>query len=452
MISRLLITIALSVPLLAAADDAAGLTPAAPVAPATPAQQMPLSLPDCIARARSSSKSLRQARRQIAIADWQVREAWAPALPHISAGWKNTWRNNDMGASMGDFSFVTGDRSTAVGALSATLTVMDFGKSGWYREAMLILKESVTFEADRSGQSLDLAVTKSYIGVLAATRLITVAEQEVHLLDRQLAVTEDLFKQGQVAPNDRLAVAVQRKDREQGLIKARNARAMTQAALNRLLGQDLESELHLVDILDQPAWDGTSEHATRLALMYRPDLASVRSRVKAGQAGVRSAKASLLPRIYVFGEYAGTNDSRILNKTWWDGGIGASFSIFDGGATIAQAGRALEELAQLEDIAADRLDQIRLEVRQAWLSLSSARERIAVAASSLKLAEENVAHTQDRYGQGLASSTDVLADEDRLAQARFNHAEALYDQRSAYAELVLAIGIDPVNLAPEKQP
>jgi outer membrane protein TolC len=160
---------------------------------------------------------------------------------------------------------------------------------------------------------------------------------------------------------------------------------------------------------------------------------------------VKSAKSSLMPRIYLFGAYNGTNDSQILNKTWWDGGIGATFSIFDGGATLAQAGRAFEELAQIEDAAADRLDQIKLEVRQAWLALSSARERIGVATSSLALGEDSLGRSQDRYQQGLASSTDVLAEEDRLAQARFNHAEALYDHRRAYAELVHAIGIDPLR-------
>jgi outer membrane protein TolC len=388
----------------------------------------------------------------VSIANWQVMEAWAPTLPNISAGWRNTWRSNDMGASMGDFQFVTGDRETAVGQIMATVTVVDFGKARWYRDAMRVLRDGTAFDADRAGQSLDLSVTRTYVGVLAATRLTGLAKQTVHLLDRQLEVTNDLYRQGQVAANDRLAVEVQRKGRELSLIKANNARAIALAALNRLLGQALDSEVTLIDILGQPTWAGGIADATRLALLYRPDLAGARARIRAGQAGVRSAKASLLPRVYLFGDYSGTNDSRILNKTWAEGGVGVSFSIFDGGATMAQAGRALEELAQLEDAAADRLDQVRLEVRQAWLSLSSSRERVGVAESALKLAEDNLTRTQDRYRQGLASSTDVLADEDRLAQARFNHAEALYDQHIAYAELVHAIGIDPANPVPEKQP
>lgn len=412
-----------------------------------------LTLADCLIKARSASLTFRQARRQVAIADWKVMEAWAPSLPNISANWRNTWRNNDQGASMGSFEFITGDRETAAGQLGVTLTVMDFGKSRWYREAMRVLRDGATLDADRTGQGLDLAVTRSYVGVLAASRLITVAEQQLRLLDRQLAVSEDLLKQGQVAANDRLAVAVQHKDREQGLIKARNARATALAALNRLIGEDLDREQALDDILDQPAWAGTSAEAQRLALLYRPDLAAARAQVIAGHAGVKSAKASLLPRVYLFGNYTGTNDSQTLNHTWFDGGVGLSYSIFDGGATLAQAGRALEELAQIEDAAADRLEQIKLEVRQAWLALSSARERVTVAASALALGEDNLTQVGERYRQGLASSTDVLAEEERLAQARFNHADALYDQRRSYAELVHALGIDPLKpiVAPEQE-
>jgi len=441
MISRLLLALALALPL---AATAAETITAAPIPP--------LSLDDCLKRAVDTSKSLRQARRQVRIADWQVQEAWGPTLPNVSANWRNTWRNNDQGSDVNGTAFVMGDRESAAGSIGGTLTLYDFNKAGWYRDALRIVRDSTRLDADRAEQALTLAVTKSYVGVLAATRLTQLAEQEVALLDRQLAVTNDLFQQGQVAANDRMAVEVQRKEREQTLIKARNARAIAEAALNRLIGAPLEEPRELIDTLNEPTWTGGVAEATKLAVLYRPDLASARAKIRAGQAGVKSAKATLMPRLYAFGNYTGTNDSMALNKTWWDGGIGLTFSIYDGGATIAQAGRMFEELAQIEDAADDRLDQVKLDVRQSWLSLSSARERVGVAQSAVALAQDTLSGTQDRYRQGLATSTDVLADEDRLAQALFNHADALYDRHATYAELVHAIGLDPARPIPEQKP
>lgn len=419
---------------------------------AEPAPSIPLNLDACLAEAEASSISLRQARRQVEIADWQVREAWAPSLPHLSADWRHRWRSNDPSANMNGGLVVTGERQVDNVGFSAQMTLIDFGRAGFYRDALRVLRDGTALEADRARQSLDLQVARSFFGHLAAVRLEGLARKQVVLLDRQYAVADDLFRQGQVAAQDRTAVDVQRKERQQSLLKAMEVRDTTRAALNRLRGRDLDAPLVLVDELERPTWRGSATAAEALALSCRPDLASARTRIRAGGAALKSARSSLLPRVYAFGAWDRTNDEFSGQTGWWTGGVGVSFSIFDGGATIAQAGRALEELKQIEDAAADRLDQVRLEVRQAWLTLGSVQERVGVAAAALVLAEENLSALQERYAQGLATSTDVLAEEARLAQARYNHATALYDLQTGYAELVHAIGADPLRLPQEQQP
>jgi outer membrane protein TolC len=434
MISRLLLAIALATPVALTAADPIGIT-----------ADTPLDLAHCVTEAVRTSKTLRQVRRQTTILDWQVQEAWAPSLPQLSASWKDTWRNNEAAADMGGQPFVTSDRNYSKGSLDATLTVMDFGRAGYYRDVVRAQRDGSAMDARRGEQAVTLATTQAFMTTLAATHFIAVAEQELHLLDRQLAVIDDLVRNGQASANDRMAVDVQRKTREQQLIRARNQQASAEAALNRLIGRPLDEHRSLTEPTEVPAWKGSRDEALRLAILYRPDLAAIRMKMKGGQAAYKSAAAALMPRVYLFGAYNGSNDNHLSNQQWWDGGIGVSFTIFDGGQTIAMAGRARDELSQVEDQVGETLDQVRLQTHQAWLALSSARERHAVAQSQVALAEDTLTRTQDRYRQGLSTSTDVLVDEDHLAQARFDFTQATYERHIAYAELVNAIGADPAK-------
>jgi outer membrane protein TolC len=435
----------------------AAVAPAAPVAapaapPAAIAAPAELTLVACVQEARRHSYLLQQARRQVRIADWQVQEAWAPSLPQLSAGGRWTTRNNDSAADMLGSQVITADRATTTGSLTASITLLDFGRSGYWRDALRLLSTATGLEAERTGQDLDFAVHRAYLAVLGARRLREVAAESVHLLDRYLVVANDLHAQGLVAANDLTGAEVQKRQREDELLRAVNAVANAEAALNQMLGRALDAPVSLADMLETPPWQGSYEAVLTLARRQRPDLESLRQRIRAGAAAVKSAKAALAPRIYAFGDWTYADDSHIVNHQWWDGGVGLSLSLYDGGATIAMAGRAFDELAQIEDAARDREERVALDVRQAWLGLNSAGERIPVAQAAAKLAEDNQRAVEERYQQGLISGTDVLAEEQRLVQARADLCRAFYDRHEAYARLVNAVGGDPTKPLLEGKP
>jgi outer membrane protein TolC len=83
---------------------------------------------------------------------------------------------------------------------------------------------------------------------------------------------------------------------------------------------------------------------------------------------------------------------------------------------------------------------IRLQVRQAFLNLTTARDRVEVSRGAAGQAEESLRITQNRYEAGLATITDLLRAESAHTAAQRNALNALFDHRISFAALELATG------------
>jgi outer membrane protein TolC len=85
-------------------------------------------------------------------------------------------------------------------------------------------------------------------------------------------------------------------------------------------------------------------------------------------------------------------------------------------------------------------DGVAVEVRQGWLSLAQAGQRIGASKEAVAQAEENLRVTRDRFKEGVALNTDVLDAEVSLLQAKTNLTQSLVDLELAKAKLRKVIG------------
>ena len=152
--------------------------------------------------------------------------------------------------------------------------------------------------------------------------------------------------------------------------------------------------------------------------------------------------AGLRPRIYAFADYNASSDDFLLNQQWLSGGVALQFPLYDGGAVHARLRRQSKEMAEIADLRDDRVDDIVLDVKRAFLRAREARLRLPVARKSIELATENLRMTKDQYAQGLVTTTDVLTEEERLARVKSNYFQARYANHEAYAQLQHATGAD----------
>ncbi len=123
-----------------------------------------------------------------------------------------------------------------------------------------------------------------------------------------------------------------------------------------------------------------------------------------------------------------------------------SVPIFDGGVARARMKEARGSVAGAVISKRQAIDQVTLEVEQAYLSVNESQQRVSVADQSLKQASEAFALAKVRYTAGVSAHAGIsplleLSDaQSALTLAESNQVNALYDYNSAQARLDRALG------------
>jgi outer membrane protein len=106
---------------------------------------------------------------------------------------------------------------------------------------------------------------------------------------------------------------------------------------------------------------------------------------------------------------------------------------------------AREQAARYEALAAnqrlrDLQQQVEHDVRAAWLTASTAYQRIPVTVELMNQAQLAQTLAQGRYDLGLASIVELTQAQLNLTQAEIENVNAQYDYQSAYAGLQYTLG------------
>jgi len=303
--------------------------------------------------------------------------------------------------------------------------------------------------SDRAAAENDLVLEThvAYVNVLFArenARVLraAVASYEAHLKDARNR--QDL---GLSASNEVLAVTVERERAELGRVQAENAAAMATANLLRLVGLPPGTSLELETVpAVSPATQGETDGMIAQALAGRPELEALRARARALDAGARVARSLTRPQagLQAGFDYANPNP-RILPLTgaWndsWSLGISVNWKVLDGGRADAAAAQGRAQAEAMRAQLADLESRIRLEVTTRQLELESTLAGKVVAQRGIEAARDAVRVAQDRYKEGVLSSTELLDAETRLLRAELDATQTDAQIQVARANLTRAVG------------
>ncbi len=399
-----------------------------------------LTLEDCLRIAHRNNRRLWISDRRILITKDRVNEALSRLIPRLNVETRWNWRSNDMGISAEGREFVMGERDTGTAKIGLLVPIYSFGRALIQLDVEGKRVEASEKDAERARQELTLAVSQTYFRLLEAQRIREVVQESLKVVRRQGEVSRDFLAQGLVARSDVLSTEVQLADRQQALIRAENNIHLARATLNRLMGIDLVRPTEVEDVLDAAPWTGPLQTVLRLAIDRRPDLAALRHLIEAGRAEYDVIQRGNLPLIAGTVDYNATTDDAMINKDWLSAAVILQIPLMDGFQTQFRLRRKKKEIAEAIDFHDERLDDILLDVTRAYLMVRDASERLPVARKSIALAEENLRVTRDQYAEGLVTSADLLAEEERLSQARANRVRALYEYHASVAQLENATG------------
>jgi outer membrane protein len=325
---------------------------------------------------------------------------------------------------------------------TATMPLYDAGETGHRVRDARLGAESARHAASRTGQQVMFGVMQAYFDQLLARESVRVAESSVKMTGADLDRAQARAQQGLTVPSDILSAQVQLAAAKEELIRARNALAISQAALNVAMGLPEDAPTEAEGAFTETAIDaGTLPEQQQFALAHRPDYLQATLAKERSSNGVSTARSAFLPRVGLFSSWEQDNQ-RFLSRGGnnWAAGVSVNFNIFNGGADRARLQEAKFYQTQAEAMSEQMASQVRLQVRQAFLNLQAARDRMDVTRESAAQANESLRILRDRYETGLAGMTDLLRAETAETTAERNHLNAVYDYRLAGATLELSTG------------
>jgi len=286
-----------------------------------------------------------------------------------------------------------------------------------------------------------LAVGNSYLQAIAAAARVETTEAQVKSAQALYDKAADQLKAGLSPAIDALRSQVELQTRQQQLIVARNDLAKTRLNLARIIGLAPGQEFVLTEKAPYQALTPLPlDTYLQRAYSSRADYQAGIAQVRAAELSRKAATAGHYPTVDLDANLGdiGVNPSQ-SNGTWQVNG-GINIPIFAGNRVHSDVLESDAQLKQARSQLGDLRGRIDYEVRTALLDLNAAAEQVEVARSSVDLAEQALAQSQDRFTAGVADNLEVVQAQEAVASAHESYIQSLYAHNLSKVELAHAIG------------
>jgi outer membrane protein TolC len=286
-----------------------------------------------------------------------------------------------------------------------------------------------------------LAVGNSYLQTIAAGARVETTEAQVKSAQALSDKAGDQLKAGLSPAIDALRSQVELQTRQQQLIVARNDLAKLKLSLARIIGLPPGQEFVLTEKAPYQALAPLSlDTYLQRAYAERADYQAALSQVRAAELSRSAASAGRYPTFDVNANLGDIGVTPSQSNGTWQVNAGINIPIFAGNRVHSDVLEADAQLKQARSQLGDLRGRIDYEVRTALLDLNAAAEQVAVARSSVDLAEQALAQSQDRFTAGVADNLEVVQAQETVASAHESYIQSLYFHNLSKVELAHAIG------------
>lgn len=400
-----------------------------------------LTLEKAIEEARSKSLTLKQSEEMVRGAKAVAAEQRTYLLPSFNLSGVYSYRNGQVLGSPVPSPDVETDINTVV--LSVTQPIFTGGLLlGQYQSAKLGVEFARTYY-DMADLDLVLNVKNAYISVLRLEKAAGVSRELVDNRKRHLSEVEKRVKAGVLPKVEQLKAEVELAHSEDGFISADNGLKTARSALNRLLERPLDEETALLDIAPESRIkDENLDNYYLRAQKGRPELGAAEIQVSQAEKNRNIARSGYFPQISLqLAHEEFQNDA--FDSDWVNDEqvfLTFSYDIWNWGRIKNRVRSSESRVNQARLVSSDLKRVVSLEVKNAYLSVVSAQNRIETARKAVSQAEEVLRMQSIRFKEGMATSTEVLDADFALAQTKTDYYNASYDYLSADAVLKRAVG------------
>ncbi len=434
------------------------------------ADTLRLSIEDAVTRMLRTSDEVRAAWEQVQVTDAQVASARAAGLPQmrLTSSYQQVIKN----ARAEMVSQIFGQKYTYNTTLNTQQAIFQGGRIVSAALAARSTRSAVRMDLAETRARLTVDVQRAYLNAAYLTKIAQLQADNLALANSRVTQTEQLFGAGRAARFDVLRARVEKANLEPLALQAASDRDVAFLEVRRLLNLAVDQPVLLTTALEP---SDVKAIADKAAADAEPDAprASVRSAefaARARRAGVRVARADLLPQLnfsFNLGYLAlptlngfplrmgnvsaaacppGSTAGKTCQNNGWFPDRNFSFvfswNVFDGlrakgNLDLAQAQAKIAEitLRQARETAALETSRARNELARALAAFGARRENSAQADEAFQLATM-------RYQRGLSTQLEVSDAQYQLLTARSTEAKATFDLYLAAADLARVRGRD----------
>jgi len=285
------------------------------------------------------------------------------------------------------------------------------------------------------------SVSNAYLQVLTSAANVVNAQAQVATDQATLDQANRMHEAGVSAKIDTLRASVELQARKQDLVVAQNNFDKSKIALARTIGLPLEQQYELSDALQFiPAPVLTQEEALHRAYQERLDYRQAQAQVHAAELSERSAHYERLPSLAFNGNYGdiGLNPGNSHGTFVAAGSV--QVPVFEEGRIRGDIYQAQSDLKQSKDRLSDLAGRINAEIRTSFLDINSAAEQVQLADASVKLAQEELSESRERFSAGVTDNLEVVQAQGSLVNAQNQYVSSLYVHNLAKLSLARALG------------
>jgi len=415
-----------------------------PVLPCVAEAEEPFTLEQTIRQAIKANLGLKSSREDINAAASARLKQRSNFLPTLGATYKYK-RNYEEQTTADDGATVPKNKYTFTGTFTQPVFT-GFSLINKYKVAALDL-DLARLNEKTTGQAVVFEANKVYFTLLKAQKLAAIASEAVTQISAHKDVAKNFYEVGMTPLNDLLKAQVELANARQDLIVAQNNLEKAKSNFNILLRRQINAPVELKDIVDHYFFERKIDFCFDMAEKNRLEIKAAELQVEIAQKELKLGKADYYPSIKVEGNYykAGTDfdvdgGEGISDPDSWDVTATASWNFWEWGKTRYGVKEKLSALAQARYQLAEIIDNINLEVKQAYLNTKESEQNIMAVKQAIEQAKENFRISEERYKEQMDTSTDVLDAQTLLSRTMTNYYNALYDLKISKAYLYWAMG------------
>lgn len=420
-----------------------------------------LSLDECIQIALDKNSQLKNAARDIKLAEVDVTKSRSALLPYIDATFSSgkfiqgqRLRKTDVPVGIDP---ATGkilyeqkeiiqskvERNSHRASVQLTQNLWDWGRSWFQLTQANLLKQSKELALHDRRNYVIYNVEEKYFELLKAIKLGQVYEEAVKRSEEQLNRTKSMHEIGSVALADVYKAQVALGTDQINLINQRNSILIAQANLNNAMGLDSGSPIEIEDIaIETLSLPYTFDNALEMSLQRNAELKMFELNVKNYAYGRKIAQLAYLPTVGGALTYSRDNEyfTRVYNKKLDENysatiGLQVDLNIFKGFADKAEVTRQSVSYAKAQEDLIEKKRLLKTDVTQAFNILKANKEIAEINAINLEAANEDLRLAQERYKIGAGTLLEVIDAQYAVTQARSTWVTARYNYQIALAFL-----------------